>query len=149
MDIEDEKLKAYEEKLLKLVDQFTGHQANIFLDEFIYKASIEYNHCEFYRDKLVTEEAKLQMRPIIKEAMAEVLAERKAAEKQTIVEIKEKLVLEIGEQFIEGKVDLMLQECCERVIKECNTERLESFYNDILDETIPKLIEKELFEVKI
>lgn len=147
LDAEDSKIKEYEGKCENLIDQLFQKQTDAFLEDFLYQASIEFNHCEFYCDKLLTEEIKCQSRLISAEVIKEEHIDRQLKEKQMKIEIKEKITEDLVEVFVNEKVDNMIQECCERVLLECKKERLEAVYNDFLDETLPKLIEKELFEV--
>jgi len=147
--------------VLKINDVLNGvikRQVEDLFDESVYKTSIEFNHCEFYLEKLLMEIVKTEVRVLaceiygaelkekkIREQQAE--AERKSRERQEIDEIRKNICDELVENMIQSKVDAMLQECSERVVTECRKERLESIYEKVLEEVIPKMIEKELFEV--
>lgn len=147
MAIEDVKYEQENEKITKLANEFMDHQTELCLDEFINRASIDFTHCEFYCEKLLAEEVKNQARSLVNMALEEERAELKLREKQMKQELREKLMGEYIDSLVDAKVDSMIQECCERVTVECRKERLEGVYNDLLEETLPKLIEKELFQV--
>lgn len=147
MAIEDVKYEQENEKITKLANEFMDHQTELCLDEFINRASIDLTHCEFYCEKLLAEEVKNQARSLVNMALEEERAELKLREKQMKQELREKLMGEYIDSLVDAKVDSMIQECCERVTVECRKERLEGVYNDLLEETLPKLIEKELFQV--
>ena len=147
LSCEDLKYQKENEKTDQLVGAFMDQQVDLFLDEFVCKASIEFNHCEFYCDKLLSEEVKNQVRTTVSIVIQEEQADLRLKQKQLMLELKEKIIEEAIESLVDVKVDSMIRECCERVLIEYRKERLESIYKDLLEETLPKLIEKELFQV--
>lgn len=149
MNFEDVKFQRENEKSTKLVDELMDLEADRFMDEFISRAAIDYTHCEFYCDKLVGEEVRNQARSLANAVLEEERAELRLRQKQLKLELREKLMGEAIDSLVDAKVDSMIQECCERVLIECRKERLEGVYYDLLEDTLPKLIEKELFQVTI
>ena len=144
---EDLKIKEEEKRFDELVEKLIQTQMDAFLEDLLTRVAVETNICEFIREKLINEEIRTQLKTIGGIVIDEEKKEMKLLEKKIHLEIKEALIIEFVETIINDTLGSLMKECCERVILEVRNERINTVYNDLLDDLLPKFIEKELFQV--
>ena len=143
-----------ERKLDKLVDLYTEKQQADLFDELLARVVTDSTICESIRDKLVRDEISAsasetsnQIRAICASVIEEERQEIKLRERQLKKEIKEKFEVECAETLLNEITGSLMRECCERVIWQLKNERLNSIYDDILDEVLKKMLNQSFLDM--
>ena len=141
-----EKSQRFEQKLDALVDEYVARQQQLLYDEVIERATVESGICEFIRDKLVNDEVSLLMRSVCASSLDEERREAALKEARTRQELRDKLQLECVEALVNETTERLMRECCERVLLELKNERALSVYETLLDEVMPRMLERTFLE---
>ena len=134
-------------KLNELLHELTLNRADNFLSSLISQVITEISMCDFIMEKLINEEVKKELKELINIVIKDEHEEKKQLEKKLREEMKSKLELEFIGRYIDEVVAGLIKECCERTIHQEKSEQNMKILEGILDELMPKMIEKELFNV--
>lgn len=101
------------------------------------------------RDKLVNDEiSALQTTGELRRACAEVIDElRREVERKWKAEVRQRIEADTFEHLLNGCVDALIGECCERVVWEAQTQRAADIYEELLSDVVRNLIDHCILEI--